>query len=207
MPHHATPEPDPLPLVVDLHRIANRARQHGSADTRYREWLKERSPLSNDQLDRLVEHIRADVEPRIDCVACNHCCRTLQVVVDRKDIARLARRLDVQAEHFADEYVDTAPDGVQHLRRRPCPFLGQDGACTVYEDRPRACRDYPYLDTPRIRARSLTVLENVPHCPIVFNVWERLKAEHPAPDPVPTPDRASQAAIRPPRKPRRSPRP
>ena len=182
MPQSQSPNPSRSSPNTHLATIAAQAKANRDTDQRYREWLKERSPLSNDQLDRLVQDIRSDIEPRIDCVACNHCCRTLQVVVDRKDIARLARRLGTTPDEFTRHHVDTAPDGVQHLRRKPCPLLGNDGACTVYEDRPKACRDYPYVDTPRFRARSLTMLENVGHCPIVHNLWETLKAEHPAPD-------------------------
>jgi len=164
-----------------LDDIAAGSRRNQGRNDRYCAWLKERSPLSNDALDQWVAQLRAIVEPAIDCIACNHCCRTLQVVVDRRDIARLASRLETTPADFTATHVDTAPDGVQHLRRRPCPFLGPDGACTVYEDRPRACRDYPYLDTPRIRSRSHTMLDNVGHCPIVHNVWELLVQSHPAP--------------------------
>jgi len=207
MRHNADPKVPPQPVLTNVARVAVLARARQTDNAAYREWLKERSPLSNDQLDRLVEQIRTDIEPRIDCVACNHCCRTLQVVVDRKDIARLAKRFGVPADHFAEEHVDTAPDGVQHLRSQPCPSLGNDGACTVYEDRPKACRDYPYVDTPRFRTRSLTILENVPHCPIVFNVWERLKTDHPAP--VSTAESAGTpgSGAKPARKPRHTPRP
>jgi hypothetical protein len=45
----------------------------------------------------------------------------------------------------------------------------------VYEDRPQACRDFPYLHTKGFRGRSLTALANATMCPIVFNVWQRLK--------------------------------
>ena len=173
--------PDPIPVDTDPGRIAADARGRARDDARYREWLKERSPLSNDALDALVARVRAPVEAAIDCIACNHCCRTLQIVLDRKDIHRLARRTGVPVETFVREHVGVAEDGTAHFKRSPCPMLGPDGACTVYEDRPRACRDYPYLDTPRFRGRSLTILENVPTCPIVFHVWRGLQVAHPSP--------------------------
>ncbi len=28
----------------------------------------------------------------------------------------------------------------------PCPFLGDDNYCSVYEARPKACREYPHTD-------------------------------------------------------------
>lgn len=168
-------------LILDLARIARVARRDAETNERYRVYLKREMPLSNDALDAVVAGIRDAVVPQIDCVACNRCCRTLQIVLDRKDIARLARRRGTTPDAFARAHVATAPDGVQHFAASPCPMLGDDGRCTVYEDRPRACRDYPYLDTPKFRSRSLTMVENVGACPIVFNVWERLKKRVPLP--------------------------
>ena len=84
---------------------------------------------------------------------------------------------------FVEKYVETAPDGVQHFRQTPCPFLSPDGPCTVYEDRPRACRDYPYLNLPRVRSRSLILLESRGSCPIVFNVWNEVRGRFERPGP------------------------
>lgn len=177
--------PDDDALVLELARIARIARRDAVANERYRVYLKREMPLSNAALDAVVGAIRDEVVPQIDCTACARCCRSLQIVLDRKDIARLARRAGVSPDAFVRRHVAEAPDGVLHFAVSPCPMLGDDGRCTVYADRPKACRDYPYLDTPKFRSRSLTMAENVGACPIVFNVWERLKRRVPIP-----PDRA-----------------
>ena len=72
-----------------------------------------------------------------------------------------------------------APDGVKHFLASPCAFLQPDGACAVYEDRPQACRDFPYLHEPNFRGRTLAAIENTAVCPIVFNVWRLLKQQFP----------------------------
>jgi hypothetical protein len=64
----------------------------------------------------------------------------------------MKRRLGIPAGEFMDEYTDSAHDGhaffpMLRLRmreggRRPCPFVREEG-CSIYEDRPGACRLYP----------------------------------------------------------------
>ena len=163
-------------LIRSLPLIRRRCRHNETEDARFADFVKSRLPLSNRDLDALVHETTASVAARIDCTACGNCCRTLQIVVDDRDIARLSKRLGATAKAFARQYVQTAPDGVKHFAASPCSFLGDDNRCTVYDDRPQACRDFPYLDTTNFRGRALVTLENVPTCPIVFNVWQTVKA-------------------------------
>ncbi|WP_449246773.1 YkgJ family cysteine cluster protein [Desulfarculus baarsii] len=85
-------------------------------------------------------------------VACfGECCRKLNLVLTPYDVLRLKTRLGLGAEEFIDRHaeVETGQNGWPMPRlqmadnaERTCPFLGQNG-CTVYEDRPGACRTYP----------------------------------------------------------------
>lgn len=89
-------------------------------------------------------------------VSCwNECCHNTDITLTPYDILRLAKRfetrpptiistLTVPAEHEAS--------GMPVLKlkmmedesgRRPCVFLDEDKGCTVYGDRPAACRYYP----------------------------------------------------------------
>jgi Fe-S-cluster containining protein len=49
--------------------------------------------------------------------------------------------------------------------------------CRVYEHRPKACRSYPHLHKKDFVSRLVGVLWNYSICPMVFNVFERLKDE------------------------------
>jgi uncharacterized protein len=168
-------------LIRELPRIRREARQNAANNETFRDYLKTRLPLSNTELDGVAQELITDVWGQIDCLSCGNCCKTLQIVVGDKDIARLARRLGITSKAFATRYVGVADDGVQHFLSTPCSFLGEGNACTVYEDRPQACRDFPYLTDRNFRSRSLTMVENCATCPIVFNVWERLKKRFPLP--------------------------
>lgn len=168
--------PDLLPdkIIRDIPLIRRYSRHNAAADYAFRTFVKDRLNLSNVELDAAVRETTDAVWAQIDCTTCGNCCRTLQIVVDDSDIARLSRRLGLTLKAFAQRYVRVAEDRVKHLPT-PCPFLDPDNRCTVYEDRPQSCRDFPYLHDAGFRKRSLTMLENTAVCPIVFNVWQALK--------------------------------
>jgi uncharacterized protein len=163
-------------LIRELPLIKKHAENNANSDENFRQYLKTRLPLSNDELDGVVQGITNEVWEKLDCTTCGNCCRTLQIVVDQKDAARLARRFGITTKAFTERYLAVDQDGMGYFRASPpCPFLGDDNLCAVYEDRPRACRDFPYLHERNVRSRSYTMVDNCATCPIVFNVWERLK--------------------------------
>ena len=63
------------------------------------------------------------------------------------------------------------------LKTVPCTFLGPDNYCSIYDARPKACREYPHTD--RIKQSQLLKLteKNVEVCPAVFEIVEKLKEE------------------------------
>ena len=81
------------------------------------------------------------------------CCADLQLILTPYDILRMKKRLQLSAGEFMDQY--TAPDERRESMfplvclkmrddvRRQCPFVSPQG-CTIYEDRPGACRLYPW---------------------------------------------------------------
>jgi Fe-S-cluster containining protein len=164
------------PIIREIPRIRRYCRHNEAEDYRFRTFLKVHLNLPNAELDGVVRETTDAVWKQIDCTTCANCCRTLQVVVDDQDIQRLAERLGMTRRQFTRRYVRVAEeDGTRHLAATPCPFLGSDNRCTVYEDRPRSCRDFPYLHAEGFRNRTLVMIENAATCPIVFNVWQALK--------------------------------
>ena len=85
-------------------------------------------------------------------IACwNACCSNIDIALTPVDIVRLKQRLGLASHQFLAEY--TAPyemekDGIAGVKLRPvdggtaCRFM-TDAGCSVYEDRPTACRYYP----------------------------------------------------------------
>jgi Fe-S-cluster containining protein len=95
--------------------------------------------------------------PRLqyDCAKCPaYCCSYDRIIVEKKDLKRLARHFEVDTETAARRFTKTV-EGEQVLRHQKdkiyghiCMFLDlKTRRCTVYEARPGVCHEYP--DRPR----------------------------------------------------------
>jgi Fe-S-cluster containining protein len=89
---------------------------------------------------------------RFTCTGCGDCCTGAPgyVWVNQQEIDALAARLGMSVEAFEKQYVRQV--GVRRtLKERKnydCVFLdGETRRCTVYVDRPRQCRTWPFWDS------------------------------------------------------------
>jgi len=88
--------------------------------------------------------------PGVSCF--NRCCADVNIVLTPLDVLGLARRLGMTTRNFLDTHTATPITKDLHLpvvllkmrddETKRCSFVG-DAGCTVYEDRPWACRMYP----------------------------------------------------------------
>jgi Fe-S-cluster containining protein len=85
---------------------------------------------------------------RFACQRCGHCCVGVgSVRVSDAEIEALARRLDMADPEFRAAYTRPLRGGEVSLRDRrggACVFYDPGRGCTVYEDRPRQCRSWPF---------------------------------------------------------------
>ena len=75
---------------------------------------------------------------------------------------------------FIETYLTIDNEGDYVANKAPCPFLGPDNYCGIYEDRPSDCRRFPYTDEDVLIKRPKLTLKNVTFCPIVYSVLEAL---------------------------------
>jgi len=71
------------------------------------------------------------------------------VEVSRYDIGRLARHLGLSPAEFERKHiVKVTRSGKKRIKAayETCQFLGPDRTCTVYEARPKNCREYVCWD-------------------------------------------------------------
>ena len=135
-----------------------------------------RSRLRVEELDAIVHRLYEEVARQIDCRACCNCCRMMVPVPSEADVARLADGLGITSKEVNAQYLASNEEGELIFKRLPCPFLGANG-CRVYMHRPELCRSFPNLHKTEFVHRLIQVVNNCRVCPIVFNVYERLKAE------------------------------
>lgn len=93
------------------------------------------------------------------CFACrpdrpcfNTCCADVNIILTPLDVLGLSRRLGMNSSAFLaahtvrletkDLQLPVVALKMSEAEGKPCPFVGPAG-CTVYDDRPWACRMYP----------------------------------------------------------------
>ena len=111
---------------------------------------------------------------KIDCLKCANCCRNYSPRFKTPDIKRISRHLKMRESEFIDRYLKVDEDGDFVAKTLPCPFLGPDNFCSIYEQRPSDCHRFPYTDEDVILKRQQLTLKNSTFCPIVYFVLEKL---------------------------------
>jgi Fe-S-cluster containining protein len=86
---------------------------------------------------------------RFECQRCGSCCTGFSgtVRVSDEEIAVLAHRLGITEAEFRKQYTRIVGGGVVSLiekKNTDCIFFEKERGCTVYEDRPRQCRTWPF---------------------------------------------------------------
>jgi uncharacterized protein len=113
-----------------------------------------------------------------DCLSCANCCKTTSPIFLHTDIDRLARTFKMKSSQFIDTYLRLDEEGDYVLIGSPCPFLGDDNKCLVYEDRPKACREYPHTNRKNMQGILSLTLANTLVCPVVHQIFQDFNKEY-----------------------------
>ncbi|MEO7444493.1 MAG: YkgJ family cysteine cluster protein [Ferruginibacter sp.] len=110
----------------------------------------------------------------IDCLACANCCRNYSPRIKTPDLKRISKHLRLKESAFIEKFLLLDNEGDYVVNSKPCPFLGADNFCSIYEQRPSDCRRFPYTDEDVLLKRKNITLTNVSFCPAVHFVLEKL---------------------------------
>ncbi len=155
-----------------LEEFKKQARDQRKINRRFLNRLSTRPPRD---LDEHFHDLHEAAFEKIDCLDCANCCSTTSPIFIPKDIDRLAQRLRMKPSEFIETYLTVDEDGDYVLRSAPCPFLGDDHYCSVYEDRPRACREYPHTNRRKMHQILDLTYRNTLVCPAVLWIVEQLR--------------------------------
>ncbi|MBX3101365.1 MAG: YkgJ family cysteine cluster protein [Bacteroidetes bacterium] len=158
-------EPD-SPLSTLPRRAKARSEAHRKALRR----------LPHRKVDETLHALHDAVFAQTNCLTCANCCRTTSPILWDADIARLAKHLRLKEAVFMDKFLQRDTDGDWVFNQAPCPFLQADNTCSVYDYRPRACREYPHTDRKQQAGLYALTLRNAAVCPAVFDILERLSS-------------------------------
>ncbi|ELR68161.1 hypothetical protein C900_00689 [Fulvivirga imtechensis AK7] len=160
-------------IELDLKKIEALGEIREDENYEFRTFLKQKNP---ERIDEIVHRLNEEVSSRIDCTKCGNCCATLQICVTHHDLERIAGRAGAKVEQIKEDYTETDEFNDLVFKHVPCSFL-KEKKCSIYEARPDNCRSFPHLHKPGFTSRLWGVVGNYSVCPIVFNVFERLKKE------------------------------
>lgn len=111
---------------------------------------------------------------KIDCLQCANCCKNYSPRFKTPDIKRISKHLKMRESEFIDTYLKVDEEGDYVVKSLPCPFLGADNYCSIYDQRPSDCQRFPYTDEDVIIKRKELTLKNSTFCPITYYVLEKL---------------------------------
>lgn len=89
---------------------------------------------------------------KFECSQCGDCCTGAPgfVWLNKKEIAALAKRLNLDEETFEQAYVMQVGirKSLKEFPNGDCVlFDNEKRCCTVYEDRPRQCKTWPFWES------------------------------------------------------------
>ncbi|MCD7901721.1 MAG: YkgJ family cysteine cluster protein [Bacteroides sp.] len=161
-----------MPLKTDLDLLPEKAQ---NAEKENKAFFKSIKKSRFRELDDTIHAIHEEVFEATDCLECGNCCRSLGPRIIDKDIERMGKNLRMKPTEVIEKYLRVDEDGDYVFQSMPCPFLGEDNYCFIYEDRPKACREYPHTNRRKFfQISSLTVM-NARTCPAVYDIIDRLK--------------------------------
>ncbi|WP_028788481.1 YkgJ family cysteine cluster protein [Terrimonas ferruginea] len=125
---------------------------------------------------RQLPDLHEEAFEKVDCLACARCCKSFSPRFKTPDVKRIAKVMGMRESVFIETYLRVDEEGDFVVKSSPCPFLGADNHCSVYEDRPSDCRRFPYTDEDVLIKRPVLTLKNTEFCPITYYVIEKLMA-------------------------------
>jgi len=151
--------------------LHNWQKKSGERTKIYRNFLQR--PDKNKVLNQLPD-LHEEAFSKVDCLQCANCCKNYSPRFKTPDVKRISKHLKMRESEFIDQYLKVDEDGDFVAKTSPCPFLGEDNFCSIYDQRPSDCHRFPYTDEDVFFKRKELTLKNVSFCPIAYYVLEKL---------------------------------
>ncbi|MEH6761538.1 YkgJ family cysteine cluster protein [Maribacter arcticus] len=155
-----------------LRELPKKAKEKHSENKKFFTKLKKKTPKN---LDYMMQELHEAEFKRTDCLTCANCCKTTGPLFTNADVERISKSFRMKPQKFIDTYLRIDEENDFVLQQVPCTFLGADNYCSIYDVRPKACREFPHTDRKKFQQISNLTLKNVEICPAAFNIVEEMK--------------------------------
>lgn len=159
---------------IDLAQLKQKALNKRKGHEKLVAKLKNKKPK---KLDPSIHSKHHQLFENINCLECANCCKTTSPLILQSDITNISTYLKIKPGELMQRYIIMDEDGDFVFKQTPCPFLGSNNYCSIYEARPKACREYPHTQQRKQISIIDITLENVAICPAVFRIFEFIKSE------------------------------
>jgi len=155
-----------------INNLPKQAKDTHNANKKFFAKLKKKPPKD---LDYIMEDLHEAEFKKTDCLECANCCKTTGPLFTDKDVTRIAKRFKMKSQQFINQFLRIDEDNDYVLQSVPCTFLGADNYCSIYDVRPKACKEFPHTDRKKFQQISNLTLKNVAICPAAYNIVEAMK--------------------------------
>jgi Fe-S-cluster containining protein len=159
-----------------LKQLPKLAKDKHIENKKYFDKLKKKAP---NNLDYVMQELHDTEFKKTDCLSCANCCKTTGPLFTSADIERVSKHLRVKPQKFIADYLRIDEDNDYVLQTVPCTFLDSDNYCSIYDVRPKACREFPHTDRKKFHQISTITLNNTPICPATYRIVEEMKKRIP----------------------------
>lgn len=126
-------------------------------------------------LDQKFHSLHEETFRDINCTECANCCKTSSPIFIQKDVDRIAKHLNMKTHSFYDKYLKRDEEFDIVLQKAPCEFLTIDNTCSIYDVRPRACKEYPHTNRKKMNQILSLTIKNIEICPAVSRIVDKMK--------------------------------
>lgn len=157
---------------MNLEEFNNKAQSQKKENEKFFKTLKQKPPKN---LDTIFHTAHDEIFKKTNCLTCANCCKTTSPIFYQRDIERAAKAVDLKPGEFIQQYLFMDEEGDFVLQQAPCTFLGADNYCSIYENRPTACREYPHTNRKKMQQILDITYRNTMVCPAVLEITTIIK--------------------------------
>lgn len=164
-------------MQEELDGLQQRAKDRHKEQKKFFSKLKKKAPRN---LDQQMQELHEVEFQRTDCLKCANCCKTTGPLFTNRDIERISKHFRMKPQQFIEQYLRIDEDNDYVLQQLPCPFLGADNYCGIYDVRPKACAEFPHTNRKDFHKISNLTMKNVAICPAAMNIVEEMMKKLPS---------------------------
>ncbi len=159
---------------MDLEKFKQKANRNKKALTGF---LTKLDDIVPEDMPKLVNEADALAWRDVNCLACANCCKTMTPTFTKTDVIRISAHLGMEPKAFKEKWLYKEKETGDWMNTtQPCQFLNlEDNKCSIYEVRPKDCKEFPHHNKKPFDAYNDTFKNNIVYCPATYLLITRLK--------------------------------